>query len=224
MAFTRRSIYPFVLILLATFLAHFLKPTYKVANSRPGFSLESVIPSEFGDWKESAREAVFVADPGQKENLARIYTQTLSRSYESSDGYTVMLSIAYGADQRDAMQVHKPEVCYPAQGFTLESKALGVLSTPVGQIPVVRMVTRMGGRHEPLMYWVTIGEKVVQGNVQKKIAEIEYGMKGLIPDGIIFRVSSIDRDTDRATVELDKFANQLLAKLSNESRKTISGL
>lgn len=224
MAFSRPSIYPFALILLAAFLAHFLRPTYKVANSRPDFSLEKIIPSQFGDWKESAREAVLVADPGQKENLARIYTQTLSRSYESADGYTVMLSIAYGADQRDAMQVHKPEVCYPAQGFTLESKAMGILSTPVGQIPVVRIVTRMGGRHEPLMYWVTIGEKVVQGNIQKKVAEIEYGMKGQIPDGIIFRVSSIDRDTDRAVVALDKFSRQLLAELPVDIRKIIAGL
>jgi len=82
----------------------------------------------------------------------------------------------------------------------------------------------MGGRHEPLMYWVTIGEKVVQGNVQKKIAEIEYGMKGQIPDGIIFRVSSIDRDTDRAVVELDKFSRELLAELPVDIRKTIAGL
>lgn len=224
MAFTRRSIYLFVLMLLAAFLAYFFRPTYKVANSRPDFSLEKIIPNEFGEWKESAREVVLVADPGQKENLARIYTQTLSRSYESSDGYTVMLSIAYGADQRDAMQVHKPEVCYPAQGFTLESKASGILSTPVGQIPVVRIVTHMGGRHEPLMYWVTVGEQVVQGNVKKKIAEIKYGMKGQIPDGIIFRVSSIDSDTDRAVAALDKFSRQLLAELPVDIRKIIAGL
>lgn len=212
-----------ILMLVSSGFAILMRPTFQVASSRPELSLEKIVPSQFGEWKESVREAVLVADPGQRENLARIYTQTLSRTYENSNGYAVMLSIAYGADQRDAMQVHKPEVCYPAQGFTVDSKSSGILSTTFGKIPVVRVVTHKGERQEPLMYWVTIGEKVVQGNIQKKIAEIEYGIRGQIPDGIIFRVSSIDRDTDDAFFVLDDFARQLLSALPVDIRKAVAG-
>ena len=36
-------------------------------------------------------------------------------------GRQIMLSIAYGEDQRDGMKLHYPEVCYPAQGFQSRS-------------------------------------------------------------------------------------------------------
>lgn len=219
-----RNICLLLFMLAAAVLAISMRPTLTVLNQPRQFQLEKIIPSQFGDWKEHPHGPGLVTDPSQKENLERIYTDVLSRTYENSSGYQVMLSIAYGADQRDSMQVHKPEICYPAQGFRLLSKETGRLTTPFGQIPVVRIETQMGPRREPVMYWVTVGETVVQGNIQKKLAEIRFGLKGQIPDGLIFRVSSIDADKDRAMLELDRFSNMLLAELSVKSRKKMSGL
>ena len=45
-----------------------------------------------------------------------------------------------------------------------------------------------------MTYWTMIGSKTALG-VEKKIAEMRYGMKGIIVDGLLFRVSSIDRDS-----------------------------
>ena len=48
-----------------------------------------------------------------------------------------MLSIAYGKNQSDALQLHKPEICYPAQGFTLLAKQntpLDLLGKPIAAI------------------------------------------------------------------------------------------
>ena len=61
-------------------------------------------------------------DPGQKALLDRLYEQQLSRTYENAQGYRIMLSIAYGGNQRDELELHKPEVCYVAQGFVLQDK------------------------------------------------------------------------------------------------------
>ena len=33
--------------------------------------------------------------------------------------------MAYGDDQRGGLQAHRPEVCYPAQGFKVTSQADG---------------------------------------------------------------------------------------------------
>jgi EpsI family protein len=44
-------------------------------------------------------------------------------AYVNASGYRIMLSLAYGSDQRGALQAHKPEVRYPAQGFTLHGRS-----------------------------------------------------------------------------------------------------
>ena len=59
--------------------------------------------------------------------INKIYNQTLTRTYINPRGDRIMLSIAYGRDQSDALQMHKPELCYPAQGFRLLNNQRGTL-------------------------------------------------------------------------------------------------
>jgi EpsI family protein len=135
-----------------------------------------------------------------------------------------MLSLAYGSDQRGDLQAHKPEVCYPAQGFTLHANEPGNLSTAFGAIPVRRLSTSMGPRKEPVTYWFTVGDRVVEGTIYKRLVEMRYGLTGQIPDGLLFRVSSIDADPARAYVVHEKFVNQMLEAIPAEDRQRLSGL
>lgn len=154
-----------VLMLAASGLALALKPTQKIADKGPAVDLERIIPKEFGDWREERHNFVQMVDPQQKELIERIYTQTLSRTYANSNGYRIMLAIAYGDDQRDSMQTHYPEVCYPAQGFKLISREKGSITSSMGSIPVVQLVTSLEKqRIEPVTYWVMIGDiPITQG-------------------------------------------------------------
>ena len=130
-----------------------------------------------------------------------------------------MLAIAYGDDQRDSMQMHYPEVCYPAQGFSLQAKQRGTLATASGSIPVTRILTNLGQRNEPVTYWTTVGDKVFQGGFQKKLAEMSYGLNGKIPDGMLIRVSSIDADVRQCVEMQTQFADQMLGALTPEYGK-----
>ena len=152
-----------------------------------------------------------------------IYAQTLSRTYVNPEGYRIMLSIAYGSDQSDAKQVHKPEICYPAQGFTLKSKQYGQLVLQNTTIPVTRIETSLGERNEPVTYWITVGDRVVGPGLNKKLVEMGFGLRGLIPDGLLFRLSSIDSDTDRAYEKQNAFAGDLLGSLRPEDRQKLIG-
>ena len=114
-----------VLMLAASGLALALRPTHKIAAYGPAIDLETIIPRTFGDWRAEKENTVAMVDPQQQEMIDKIYTQTLSRTYVNPAGYRIMLAIAYGDDQRDAMQLHYPEVCYPAQGFSLKGKEKG---------------------------------------------------------------------------------------------------
>src|SRR6185436_16396468 len=200
------------------------KPTVKLADQRPAVSLESIVPKQFGDWREEPLRQVQIVNPQTQELLDRLYSEILSRVYVNPNGYRIMLSLAYGSDQRGSLQAHKPEVCYPAQGFTVQKNEVAVLTTEFGSIPARRLFTTMGTRHEPLTYWFTVGDKAVQGTTQKRLVDLRYGLTGRIPDGMLFRVSSIDPEPARAYQMQDQFINQLLHTVSPAERIRLSGL
>jgi EpsI family protein len=200
-----------------------LHPTHKISEQGPAIDLEVMIPRTFDKWREEQSRSVQIVDPQQKEMIDRIYTQTLSRTYVNADGYRIMLSMAYGDDQRDGMQMHYPEVCYPAQGFVLEDRQNGILTTTSGSISVTRILTSLGRRIEPVTYWTTVGDQVFQGSIQKKLTEMRYGLDGKIPDGMLIRISSIDDNTSNAYERQSQFANQMLEALAPESRKRLNG-
>jgi EpsI family protein len=135
-----------------------------------------------------------------------------------------MLSIAYGGDQSDTMAVHKPEVCYPAQGFQiLKSPTVGFFSTDEGSIPVKRLVATQGQRIEPITYWTTVGDTVSVSGMERKLQQLKYGLTGKIPDGLLFRVSSIQADDAKAYQTQDAFTRGLLKAMTPSGRQRIIG-
>jgi EpsI family protein len=210
-------------MLIASGLTLALNPTQNLSEHSPAFDLAEMIPRSFSDWHEEQNKSIQIVDPQQQEMIDKIYTQTLSRTYVNKSGYRIMLSMAYGVDQRDGMTMHYPEVCYPAQGFVLQDKRTGTLETDSGSIPVTRILTNLAQRNEPVTYWTLIGNHVFQGGIQKKLAEMRYGLDGKIPDGMLIRVSSIDSATDKAYEMQTQFVNEMLAALTPEFRQKLNG-
>jgi len=204
--------------------ANHLKPKLQLADARPVLKIEPSIPTAFSDWR-IAEVSGGVVNPQQEALLNSLYSEIITRTYVNEKGLRVMLSIAYGKNQNDSFQVHKPEVCYPAQGFQLKSNVAGSLETTWGQIPVRRIETSLGSqRLEPVTYWTTIGDYAVRSSTDKKIREVEYAMKGYIADGLLFRLSSIDNNTARAFEVHQQFARELLGAVSAGDRHRLSGL
>ena len=218
-----RNIILLVLMLAASGLALALRPSHKIADQGPKVDLEAMIPRAFGDWREVKQSSAQIVDPQQQESINEIYNQTLSRTYINDAGYRIMLSLAYGGEQSSSLQVHKPDVCYPAQGFTLENKETGSLAFNNGSISLTRILTSLGQRIEPVTYWTTIGDKVVQSRFNRKLIEISYGLTGKIADGMLVRVSSIDPDSHKAYEIQDRFALQMLEALAPENRQRLTG-
>ena len=205
-------------------LALALKPTVRMADSGPKIDLETMVPKRFGDWKVDETIVPLIANPEQEAVLNKIYSQTLSRTYINSRNERIMLSIAYGGDQSDSMAVHKPEVCYPAQGFQILKSESGVFSTGTGDIPVKRLVATQGQRVEPITYWTTVGDTVaISSGLGWKLKQMKYGLTGKIPDGLLFRISSIQSDENAAYQAQDDFSRSLIAALSPEGKERIVG-
>ena len=188
--------------------------------------LEAMVPRQFGDWKEQALGSTGVVNPQADALTRQIYNQLLTRLYRNQlDGQEMMLVIAYGKDQRDTLQVHYPEVCYPALGFEVQSNTQVRLPTPFGTLPVRQMKTRLNAsRNEPVTYWAMLGDQVVLDGMQKKWAEMRLAWDGRRADGLLFRVSSIDEQNQHAFAGQAHFVADLLGALPAADRKRLSGL
>jgi EpsI family protein len=220
----RRNILLMTLMMIASVLAIVFHPTHRIADDGPPMNLETMIPKQFGEWQEQIQQTAQIINPQQKQMLDKLYTQILTRTYVNAKGEGVMLSIAYGADQSDAKQLHYPEVCYPAQGFQVVSNRTGTLKTDFGSIRVRRLLTVLGDRSEPLTYWTTVGTQVVVGSKETKLAQLNYGFKGQIPDGLLFRVSSITVDAQSGYDTQQEFVSNLISTLSKQDRLKLVGV
>lgn len=211
--------------LLASASVKALTPTERLSYRLGKLDLENDVPKQFGDWSIEPRQVMSVVNPQQEVLLKELYSQILARTYRHKDGYRVMLAIAYGGDQRETLHAHYPEACYPAQGFKLRGEQVGQIDVAGGSVPVRRLDTALGHtRQEPVTYWVMVGEQAVLGGYKKKLVDLHYTMRGLIPDGLLFRVSSVDPDTQRAYARQEEFIKDLLAATRPEPRRRLAGL
>lgn len=204
-------------------LAHYARPTHLVADQASPLDLETLIPAKFGNWEIDPHVPVLLPPPDLQASLNQIYSQVLARTYRNQDGQGIMLSVAYGRNQTDAVQVHKPEGCYGGQGFGLTPVNVHVLHLNGRDIPVKRMVASKIGRIEPITYWALIGDTVAAKNWQEKVRQIKYALNRQIPDGLLFRVSSINTDAERAYKLHEQFANDLITGIPSELRPRLVG-
>jgi len=199
-----------LILLSSTALGHWARPTKHLSDQVAKLDIEAVFPKTFGDWRVDANQPAMIVSPDVQQQLDQIYGQVLSRTYINSQGYRIMLSVAYGGDQSSATRTHRPDVCYPAQGFQVESITDSSIAVQGRALPIRHMVARLGARNEPVTYWLTVGDiAVVSGRAQAR-AQWRYTLRGLIADGMLVRVSSIDQDNARAFGIQDQFVQDML--------------
>ncbi|MGE5616234.1 MAG: exosortase, partial [Bacillota bacterium] len=81
--------------------------------------LERAVPTQFAEWRVDPDVVPVAPAPDVQANLARLYQQVVSRTYVGPNCARMMLTIAHGGDQSDALKAHRQEVCYSAQGFDI---------------------------------------------------------------------------------------------------------
>lgn len=213
----------FLLMAIALTVAHAWKPTQHLADTRPSVDLEKLFPRSFGTWVTDDRVPVQLISPDIQATLNKLYNQTLSRTYVNASGQRIMLSVAYGGDQSDATRAHRPEVCYPAQGFQLLSNVDGQLDLKDHSLRVRKLIAQLGGRVEPITYWIVVGDKVALSGTEQKVAQLRYSMRGVIPDGMLVRVSSIDSNGPKAFALHAEFVAAMMQAIPQPSLGQVMG-
>lgn len=198
-------------------------PSQKAAPASTQINLERMIPKQFGDWRIDPTFVPIEVSPDVRDKLNTFYNETLSRTYINSQGRRVMLVIAYGNTQSDALRVHRPEACYSAQGFQITEQAEAYLQTSAQTIPVKQLVAIQGLRIEPITYWMKIGNTVVTNRTDQKWVQLRYGLAGKIADGLLLRISNISGDFKSSYRLHSDFAADLLQAIDEQDISTLIG-
>ena len=204
---------------LAAITAFAMRPRQQVAylGSR---TIADMVPLQFASWSFVSSSGLIL--PPKDQLQSEIYSQLLTRTYVNQSGTSVMLLIAYSPAQDGVVQIHRPEVCYPAGGFKLVE--IDEHETPLRNgffIPSRYIVAETPVRREKIMYWTRVGKDFPRRWSEQRWAVFEQNLHGQIPDGLLVRMSSTDQGGDAAV--LDRFASDLYQNVGKPMRQVLVG-
>ena len=204
--------------------AELLRPTIRLADIKPPVVLDSQVPEQFGEWTLDRSMVPVLPSPDVEASLNKLYSATLARTYVNGRGERVLLSIAYGSDQgSEATAVHRPEFCYSAQGFQVNGQGVASLDLGSESIQVQRLIGTQGRRYEPITYWITLDERATLPGFGRKLEQLKFGIRGEIPDGLLFRMSTIGLPDAEAFALQERFAQALFAVMEPTIRPRYFG-
>ena len=205
-------------------LAFAMTPRIFIADLQSRDKFAQIVPTRFGDWMVDTSIVPVAPSPDLQKVIDANYDETLALTFKNSMGDRVMLSLAYGRNQHKGMITHRPEICYPAQGFKLTTGVTdAVVDFHGSPIPVKNVVAAMGARNEPITYWVMVGNEITEFGYPHRWVAIKYGLKGEIPDGVLVRVSSISADSKMAYALQAGFIQEMLTAMPLDKRHRLLG-
>ena len=210
-------------LIAAAASAEVMRPRQRLVLLREGRDLEKVIPRTIGTWQKIESDAfVLPKVPGSLSD--RLYNQTISRLYVSESHEPVMIVIAYGAVQNDLLQLHRPEVCYAAVGFSIsESRTTPVALGNAAILPARSLTARSETRVEPILYWTRIGDDLPTNGSEQRRVKLRQQMDGYLADGILVRLSTIGEPSAATAADLALFARSMVSAINPLDRPALLG-
>lgn len=220
-----------VAIVGTAILAQVLTPHELMARTASSLDLQQVIPQKFGTWTVVPGIApVTPPDPEgyvqPDKQSVKLYSQEVARGYSDGRGNIVMLLVAYGPVQTYRLKAHRPEICYTAAGFRVFDlfKSEVAYRDAAAPIKLTRLTTERETRLEPVTYWMRVGNDIATGPLESQMIRLKYGLRGLIPDGALVRVSTIGLSPEVAFKVQDQFIRDLLAAVPPGELKFFTGV
>lgn len=178
----------------------------------------AAIPGEVAGWRSRA-SAELVLPPQDDSN--KLYENLETRIYEGSGLPSIMLLIAYSSVQQNDIQVHRPEVCYPASGYPIIASRHKEFQLGGKLVKGTELDADRGGLVERIVYWVRVGDEFPVDWSSQRLSMAKANLQGRIPDGVLFRVSAIDGTGENVSERIYDFIEKFIEKLSPLMRKKI---
>jgi EpsI family protein len=199
-----------------------MKPRREVTLMPQGVKLSEILPRGFDGWT-SRDVSDFYAPETPDSLLARLYGETVGRIY-SRDGTNIMMLMAHGDSQSNELQLHRPEVCYPAFGFAIvKSRAIQLAIGTGVTLPGRELIAESADHKESVIYWTRLGEYFPVGVTEQRLERLSTAMHHYIPDGLLARFSIAGPDSDLAFAAMRKFIPELVLKSRASARAPLIG-
>ena len=212
---TRRDLLVGLGCFAAVGTAEILRPRRHVVHMPAGKNLSSIVPHRLGDWQLGGDGDI--VQPRTEGTLAsKLYSDELARIYHhaADPSRAIMLSVAYGSEQSDSLQLHRPEACYPAVGFTIGERRPTRLDLAGGAaVATVSLEAHSQQRFEDIVYWTRVGDAFPRNNSEQRDARLAAAIHGVIPDGVLVRASALREDRARPQFEM---VNAFLLALASD--------
>ena len=178
--------------------------------------LEDLVPKTIGRWDFVTASGLVI--PPEDDFEKTLYSEVLTRVYSDNQGSPIMLLLAQNGGQTGFLQIHRPEVCYTAGGYQISAVTPHPIRVGSTTVPANRMDASAGGPTEHVIYWTRVGNEVPASWRQQKLAVAEQNLRGLIPDAILVRVSTVNDDAEAALATIDEFVRAMLQSIPPSRR------
>lgn len=182
--------------------------------------LENIVPKTIGRWQFVTTSGLVIPPEDQLSQM--IYSQLLTRVYSDGQSPPIMLLVAQSAKQDGVVQIHRPEVCYPAGGYQLSPVVDH--KVPLGgtaQLSTNQLTATSEDAVEQILYWTRIGDRLPQSWAEQRMAVARDNIAGKIPDAVLARVSTINPDKRAATAYMEGFIQALIGSVSESARRVL---
>ena len=185
--------------------------------------LATLVPEHFGNWHAVPNvQLVTAQEPDSLEK--ELYSQVLGRAYTDDDNHVVMLLLAYGPSQSDRLQLHRPEICYVANGFHVGNMTRASIDIPdLGAVPTRELVATRADRLEYITYWMRIGNQIASSVYDRQLIKLEYGLKRIVPDGLLVRLSVVGSSAPDAYRLQSRFIQALIMSSPAQLQAQLTG-
>ncbi len=182
---------------------------------------KKLLPATVGPWR--SRPSFELVLPPADTLSEKLYENLETRIYEGEGLPQIMFLIAYSSIQRNDVQVHRPEVCYPVAGLPILSNEARVSKIGNRSIETRFLSADRGGPKEYILYWTRVGLSYPLQWSDQRIAMMQSNLLGQLPDGALIRFSIISNDPVEASATLTNFATQMAATLNTQAKMIFFG-
>ncbi|WP_174284562.1 exosortase C-terminal domain/associated protein EpsI [Sphingomonas bacterium] len=218
---TRRSLLAGAAMMATSATAYAVMPRHaehRLARRKLG----TLISKQIGPWQNSSAVGIVVTNSEVDQSDG--YDQLLTRVYSAPGLPTIMLLIAYGSTQGGSLQLHRPETCYPGQGFHIGDFEETDFGFRAGSVVQARRFTAWrDSRTERLVYWTRIADSFPLDTAHEYSAIFNSVLRGIVPDGALIRISTIGENIANSDLAITNFARSMIATATPMGRQILIG-
>jgi EpsI family protein len=183
---------------------------------------EALIPDVVGPWRFVTESGVVL--PPQDALSDRLYDNLVTRVYADDAGRTVMFLIAYNNQQDGVLQIHRPEICYPAGGYALTpTQDVDVPLSGDRLLPAKSFLASGRDRDEMVLYWTRVGTVFPRRWSRQRLAVARANLQGIVPDGLLVRTSTLGSEMATELAVLKSFMAEFVGVASPGLRTVLFG-